>query len=590
MRLFDFLKGHKLGILSALLVCAAAALGADPGFAMAVDPVTLADPANPSGNMETHDGSTNPEGRPGDEALQADEQGGKTQLQGKSATATDVRDAGLEAEDFDKDIVNFRKFRFPIEVFISNQCRPVKCNSYEHGHFRAGSTDLDAIYGGADIAITGGSNTSVAFDGTNSVLSYKASEKTLTIPAAYFENPESLTISSTVYVSGIDGFDKNASGSEVSDGELALVVLDNQGEDGNIKFLVNNPPTVGTNSITIASGAVFMAGATACSESQIRVAPETWLPEKRIVYLQKMNMSCIITDEFEEQDKKAGHQTKDVLANAMFNFRRKMARTHWLGKMGRDDVKVKELNGNREAAYRSEGILRQIPMMYTHGESLADDDMMAITSLMFTENSASDSATAFCGKRAMKRIMKLVNSATHFKDVSKVEVNKYGIKVRNWVDNFGSIEFVYDPTLDDIGYQDFMVVVDLKNAVRYYKRNEKDFTQDMSKSGEAREAKAYNKSVIDCVCLKGYNAVLVCPSSLALKASKLGGIEASFESVSALPTEAGSTNAAAWAAAKAKRYYLTADDNNAGFLKGTIVEWDSDLGDWKEFEGIVRAA
>ena len=130
-----------------------------------------------------------------------------------------------------------------------------------------------------------------------------------------------------------------------------------------------------------------------------------------------------------------------------------------------------------------------------------------------------------------------------------------------------------------------MVVVDLRNAVRYYKRNEKDIQQDMSKSGESREATAYNKSIIDCVCLKGYNAVLVCPSGAALKASNLGGIEASFESVEALPTGDDLT-----AAAKAKRYYLTADDTNAGFLKGTIVEWDDELDDWKEFEGLVRAA
>lgn len=585
MRLSSFLKTHKLSILSLLLVVVAVALGADCGFAMAVEAVEPAAEPNPSENIQPVDANDNPNGRPAGESPKPDEQGNNTQLQNKSATATDVRDAGLEAEDYDPDIVNFRKFRFPIEVYIANKCRPVKCASYERGHFRAGSTDLDAIYGGPDIAITGGSNTSVTFvSGGSAAVAYKASDKTLTIPVDQFENPECLTINSTVYVSGLDGFDKNAAGDEVTDGELALYVLEHN-DDGNIKFRVDNAPTDSSNSITIESGAVFMAGATACSESQIRVAPETYLPEKKTVYLQKKNMTCIITDEFEEQDKKVGHMTKDVLANAMFNFRRKCARTHWLGKMGHYDVKVKELNGNREAVYKEEGILRQIPMLYTHGDNLTDDDMMAITSLQFTDNSASDSATVFCGKREMKRIMKLVNSATHFKDVSKVEVNKYGIKVRNWTDNFGELEFIYDPTLDDIRYQDFMVVVDLKNAVRYYKRNEKDIKQDMSKSGESREATAHNKSIIDCVCLKGYNAVLVCPSSLALKASKLGGIEATFESVSALPTGNSLT-----AAAKAKRYYLTADDSTNGFLKGTIVEWDADLEDWKEFEGLVRAA
>lgn len=225
--------------------------------------------------------------------------------------------------------------------------------------------------------------------------------------------------------------------------------------------------------------------------------------------------------------------------------------------------------------------MRQIPMLYTHGDELKDDDLMAITALQFTQNSVSDSATAFCGRRAIQRLMKLVNSAQHFKDIKTVTVNDYGIRVRKWEDNFGEIEFVYDPTLDDIGYEDFMVVVDLKNAVRYYKKNEKDTTQDMSKSGESREAKAYNRCVIDCVALKGYNAVLVCPSSLAQKASKLGGIQADFVSVAELPKDTALT-----AAAKLKRYYLTADCE--GFQKGTVVEWDSELGDWKEFEGILR--
>lgn len=580
MKLLNFIKTHKMSILPMLLVVCAVMLGADCGFAMAIEGVDLAAEPNPSTNINPASDS-NPEGRPNGEAPQEDEQGGKTQLQGKSATATDVHDAGIEAEDYDPDIVNFRKFRFPIEVYIANKCRPVKCSSYERSHFRVGSTDLDAIYGGADIAITGGSDASISINSTSTKV-YDKKEKTLTLPASLFENPECLTTCSTIYVSGVDGFDKNAEGKEVTDGELALYVLDNPGDGGNIKFLVSNPPTEAASSLTIGTGSVFMAGATACSESQIRVAPETFLPEKRTVYLQKMNMTCIITDEFEEQDKKVGHMTKDVLASAMFNFRRKCARTHWLGKMKRTDVKVKELGGNREACYESEGILRQIPMLYTHGDALTDDDMMAITSLMFTDNSATDSAVAFCGKREMKRIMKLVNSATHFKDVSKVEVNDYGIKVRKWTDNFGSLEFIYDPTLDDIRYQDFMVIVDLENAVRYYKRNEKDIKQDMSKSGESREATAHNKSIIDCVCLKGYNAVLVCPSTFALKASKLGGIEATFESVASLPTSP-------TAAQKAKRYYLTADDTASGFQKGTVVEWSEDIDDWKEFEGLVRA-
>ena len=431
-KLYSFLSSHKVSALSVILMVCACMLGADSAFAMAIEPaVTPAADPNPSANMDPVDPSTNPAGRPAGETLQTDEQGGQTQLQGKSATATDVRDAGLEAEDYDENIVNFRKFRFPVEVYIANRCQPVKCNSYVRKHFRVGTTDLDAIYNGADITITGGSNTSITIDGSSTQV-YKAADKTLTLPASLFENPECLAPYSTVYVSGVEGYAANSSNDEIADGELALYVLDNKCDEDNgaIKFSVDNAPTDSDNSFTIEGGTKFMTGATACSESQIRVAPETYLPEEYEVYLQKKNMTCIITDEFEEQDKKTGHRTKDVKSNAMYNFRRKCARTHWLGRKGRIDVKVKELSGNREAVYKEEGILRQIPMLYTHGENLTDDDMMAITSLQFTDNSASDSATAFCGKRAMKRVVKLVNSATHFKDVTKVEVNEYGIKVR----------------------------------------------------------------------------------------------------------------------------------------------------------------
>ena len=153
MGIFNFLKTHKMSVLSSLLVVAAALLGADLGFAMAVDPVELSPDANPSENMETYNASTNPGGRPADEALQTDEQGGKTQLQNKAATATDVRDAGLEAEDYDKDVDEFRPFAFPIETYIARQCRPVKVNSPVHGHWRTGSTDLDAVWNGSAVTI-----------------------------------------------------------------------------------------------------------------------------------------------------------------------------------------------------------------------------------------------------------------------------------------------------------------------------------------------------------------------------------------------------------------------------------------------------
>lgn len=576
MKTLNYLKTHKMSVLSMLLVVAAALLGADPGFAMAVEPAELAPAANPSSNMDAYDASTNPGGRPADETLQQDEQGGKTQLQGKAATGTDVTDAGLEAEDYDDRVDNFKKFAFPIETYVARRCRPVKAKSYVHEHYRAGSTDLVATWTGSSFSITAGQNTSNR---------YAYQTNILTLPVANIDNPEALMEYSTVAVRGVEGYKKDESGNEISDGEMILYVLDHKDNSDNVKCYVMNPPfntTGSATSVTFAANTELYVMATACAESQMHVAPETWLPEGFDQYLQKKIETVVITDYFDEQTKKVSHKTQQVLDSAAYNFKRKCARSHWNGTMGRKDVIVPETG--REAVYMENGLLRQVNMLYTHGSELTDDDLLAITTLMFTDNAMSEDATVFCGKKAMKRFIRLVNSADKYKDVGKVEVNNYGIRVRTYSDNFGTLEFVWDRTLDDLGYEEYMVVLDLKNATRYYMRNETKTTRDMSKTGEAREAKEHNLCRIDCVALNGFNSILVCPSSLALSAKNTGGIQAEFHSVSALPSGSALTPTA-----KTYRYYLTADDKDAGFNKGDVVEWSTDFDGWVNYEGLIRA-
>ena len=583
-------KLHKMSVLSALLCVLAMVFGADAGFAMAIDPVELAPEANPSENMNVKT-EENPGGRPADEALQTDEQGGKTQLQGKTATATDVRDAGLEAEDYDKDVDEFRSFAFPIETYIARKCRPVPVKSPIHGHFRTGSTDLTAVYTGAAKTITAGQNTPAA-SGTSTPV-YSKDTKVLALKTTDFENVESMREFSTVVVKDVEGYEKSEEGAEIPDGELMLFVLDHKDGADLIKFLVVNPPiqeasgsgesAIAATSVTIPTNAEFYVCAPACSESQMRVAPETFLPERFDVYLQKKITTCVITDAMEEQIKKVPHTREKILANAEYNFKRKCARSHWIGRKKRIQVWVPEIQG-REDVFMENGIIRQLNMLYTlNGDGMTDDDLLAISTLQFTDNSQSDDADVFCGKKAIQRVIKLVNSADKYKDVGKVEVNDYGIKIRRYRDNFGTLNFIYDPTLNDIGYEDAMVVVDLKHATRPYIHNDKSSSRDMSKTGEAREAKEYNLCRYDCVALNGFNSILVVPANMALSAAKVGGIQAQFVSVAELPSGNALT-----AEAKTKKYYLTAD--NSGFAKGDVVEWDKDLEGWVKFKGLIRNA
>lgn len=587
MKTLTFLKTHKMSVLSALLVCAAAMLGADLGFAMAVDPVEMAPEANPSDNLGVYDASTNPGGRPADETPQTDEQGFKTELQGKAATATDVRDAGLEAEDYDADVDEFQKFKFPTETLIARKCRPVKVNSYVHGHYRSGSTDLTAVYTGSSVTITAGANTSGV---------YTYADNILTLPVADFDNAECLLEYSTVLLRKTAGYRKDEDGNQVHDGEMVLYVLDHKDTNSKIRFKVLNPPiqkAVGTSgqpgyvaatSVSIAADTKFVVLATAGSESQIHVASETYLPVKSDVFLQKKISTAVITDEFETQDKKVAFAKNRVLRHMEANFKRKCARSHWAGTNKRVDVWVPEING-REAAYTENGVIRQIPMLYTYGSEFNYDDLLAINTLMFTNNSVSDEADVACGKKALQRLIKFANSAEKYRDISKVMVNKIGIVVRQYQDNFGTLNFYWDPQLDDLGYEEYMFAIDWTHADRPYKVNDKKTTRDMSKTGEAREAKEYNLCRIDCVCLNGFNAVMIVPASVALDASNTGGIQANFRKTTTLTV--GQDDADGNDVATTYKYYLTADISSLGFQAGDVVEYDSELQQWVHFQGLV---
>lgn len=541
MNILKYFRTHKLSILSLLLVAAAAALGADCGLAMAVDVVTDA-----SDNASVQDKESLEAG------LQKDSAGLDTQQQGNATTATDTRDKGLEADDIDPEVAAFRPFRFPIEWYIANKCKQVKSNSYVHSHYRSGATVLEDTYNGLELTVK---------------------KSYFTVPCSDFANgAESLTECSEVFVPDVDGYADN--GTDV-DGDLTLYVQENDG--ANVKMIALNSKDAG---VKIPAGATFVVGATACSESQMKVAPESYLPESDTLYLQKKIANVIITDEWKEQAKKVPFITRDVLHNGLYNFKRKCARSHWLGRQARLDVKVAELNGSREATYFEKGILRQIPMVYTfNGDDFQFDDFMAMTKLQFTENAANNYAVAFCGKNAITRIMKLANSVTTNRNIEFTDVKEMGIKIRKWTDNFGTLDFVHDPTLDDIGYEDFIAIIDIENAVRYYKRNEKQQTQDMKKTGESREAERTMISMIDCIGLKGYNAVLVCPASKLDKAQNLEGISAYVETATASsPASLDVT----------KKYYLS--ESRDGFNAGTIITYDADLKVWKEFDGDIYNA
>ena len=538
MKIFNFLRTHKMGLLSLLLVAFATALGADSSFAMAEVTPTGAE----GGFSQEPVGGTK------------DTRGLETQYQGQGATAGEARQQGLEVGEIDQLVANFRPFRFPLEWFITNRMQQQSATSYEQSHYRSGATQLEAkVVDAASVSVSG---------------TFAKKNVAVTFTYDALEGAENIHEYDTIYVSEIPGYEDDGTTEE---GGLLLFVV--KADETNIKATVINPPASGTVAFTNEMKLVICGNA--CSESQMIVDPETYLPVKDTLYLQKKISNIVMTDDWIEQARKVKFITKDVVGNGIYNHKRKCARSHWLGRKFMTNVKVSDAKIGQEPVYFEKGILRQINMSYTHeGDAIQWNDLIALSQMQHTDNAANTNSVALCGKNAVRRLQELfLNNVDLQKAVAYERIDEIGVDLYKWHDAFGTIDFIHDPTLNDIGYEDFIVVLDMDNAVHYVKRMEKEVTQDLKTNGENREAERRIITTIDCVGLKGYNSILFGPATKANLITKLG-IDFNATSAATL-SETGKMG---------QVVYLTEDFE--GFAKGTLVEWDGTA--WKEYEGVIE--
>ena len=536
MKIFNFLRTHKKGLLSLLLVAFATALGADSSFAMAEVTPTGAD----GGFSQEPVGGTE------------DTKGLETQYQGQGATAGEARQQGLEVEEIDQIVANFRPFRFPLEWFITNRMQQSSATSYEQSHYRSGATPLEA---------------KVAKAGT---VAGSFDKKNVTVTFAYddIEGAEYIHEYDTIYLRDVKGYEDDGTTEE---GGLLLFVV--KADESTIKCQAINPPKTG---LAIAAGTELTICGNACSESQMIVDPETYLPVKDTLFLQKKISNIVMTDDWIEQARKVKFITKDVVGNGIYNHKRKCARSHWLGRKFMTNVKVTDAKIGQEPVYFEKGILRQLNMSYTYaGPDITWNDLIALSQMQHTDNAANTNSVALCGKNAVQKLQMLfLNNVDMQKAVSYERIDEIGVDLYKWHDAFGTIDFIHDPTLNDIGYEDFIVVLDMDNAVHYVKKMEKETKQDLKTNGENREAERRIIQTIDCVGLKGYNSVLFGPANRGDLIAALG-INVNATSTATLPSSG----------TPGQIYFLTADAG--AFAAGTLVEWKN--GAWVEYEGVIEA-
>lgn len=479
-------------------------------------------------------------------------------LQGTAASASQLRGGDLVEETYDSIIAKFRPYQFPLDTDIRKNATQSPVSSYEVSHAMSGSSVLDCETT-AEVA----AGEQVILNASN------ISGKVAMFPAF-----------STILVQGVSGYAKASSSKKR--GHLVLFVTTNDGTNITCEAL-NGPAKVegdiesGMTTPTIPAGTILSCMANACSESQMIVSPDNYQPRKKTVYLQKKVLNTVFTDQFKKEAKKFPFFVNDVKGEALYNFRRKAARSAWLSTPAK--FKVSDPKMGEELIYTQEGVLNQMTMLMGAPDVYDLKMLTAMSMLMFTENASGNEARAYCGKNAIKRLLHLKETKT-YKELGFESYKELGIEVHAYKDNFGRIEFVYDPVLDDLGYADFIAIIDIKNARRYVHTENKEYTVDMKEgAGENREAERNVTIQADCIALKGYNSLLVGPSGM-LETMNVADAATNVGLVSVVPENP----------SDGQLIFLTAADADLSLEADKAYRWDAATGKWVAYTGAIAIA
>lgn len=513
-------------------------------------------PLNPGSDHDPVDPSVNDRVGPGGNRYGQD-------LTGTQLSSTQLTKGDLVEDEWDSNIVKYKPFRNPLLSIARQVTRKQTIQNWSVNHMRVGGETLEVV---TTAAITAGN--SIKLTTSNCTGSLRPFYK-----------------GSTVFALGVDGYKRGSK--TLKEGELMLFVTDvdktgvtlqavngparTEGEVGDELDYVTCP--------AIPAGTVLSCGATAAGESQLMISPENFQPRPQEVYVQKKLLNIVWTEDFEKVKRKQPIKVQDIKEDALYKYNMRAERTYWRGVKGR--FNVQNADGSVEYVYTSQGILWQLTNAYAVDGGYKLEDLIALSRIQFTDFSESNHAFVFCGKQAMSDLLNIDPGQN--RRVVFTDYNKWNLDFKQFKTTFGTLDFIWDQTLDMLHLEDCMIVLDLEGAVRYVKITEKEQTNDMSKgAGEIREGRRFIHQEADAVALRGYNSVIVGPSAKVF-GLPTGGEMNRIKSANALPSNPADGTIVA----------LTADYVSGGttYEKGKVYQYtvSGQTGAWNEYAGLVIA-
>lgn len=528
-----------VGVVSVILAALACLLGADGAFAMAADLVGANDTTG-SGGIVNKAGDVPPS--------DPDDRGLITRGDGVGPSETSATETQFTAEEIDKAIAEFRPFTNPLEHDIVMMAKQVHVTNREITHYRSGTKIFTAVTTKAVTSASDGEYEVIELQyGSGNELATKADLKLFN---------EDRTVHAPLL-----------------DGGRSFYVVKNDGSK--VSMIVVFNPGVTPSHVTIPAGTKLVFGTNVGHESQMHTAPDNMQPVGKVVYTEKRLCNIVFTDAWNNAKKKIEFDENDLRRDALYNFQVGNEINDLVGHMSKFKVEAGK-HMSDEYVYTAEGIIPQISMQYAYDETkgITPADLNAIAKFQFTTFSVSDYARAYCGQDFLEMLMNM--DLTVHKDIKFERVTEAGLSINGWRNNFGKIDFVYNPVFDLLGLEAFAAVIDIKNAVHYVNNGQRTFKIDMKKgAGDNYEAERDVYTKTECVCLKGRNSILVGPSEALLSISDmLLNVEAYAQSWDGT---AGNAPSGGWAAGDFA--YLTADTSSANsgigdFAKGSIIQYD----------------
>jgi len=497
-------------------------------------------------------------------------------LNGTQMSSSQQRKEENIDDEWDAGITQFQPWRTPLLSIARRVSRKVRLQNWTVKHARVGGDTLD---GRTSSAITQESDGTLKLTTSNFTGSLKAFYKGTTVFAPFVSGygDDGTTVEGCLELFVID----------VTSSYVLVAAINGplkSGATAGDTYEVREFPANGVSTNKgLPSNCYLCAGASIAGESQLLITPENYQPRYEEFSVQKKLLNIVWTNDFEKVKKKMPWHVADVKANAIRNYNLRAERTYWMGAKTRIQV----VNGDQsvEDAYGSKGILWQVTNSFSVEDGhITVGDLIAISKLQHTTFSQNSHSYAFCGSTFMQWLLNL-DMGDNKRIIKMEDVKELDIDFKRLKTTFGTTDFTWDQGLDAIGMEKVCVVLDLEGATRYVKIGEKEFTNDMSKgAGEIRDAKREIHYEADCIALRGYNSIIVGPSSIIYS---LPDTASRTSVVSAATLPASPTNGTIVALTADYTIAGSGDDPDVTYHAGTV--WQYSTNAWVEYTGYTSA-